>query len=167
MIKEFFYAEKQAFFDGTVRPRAGIGKGAVEPSGGGVVFFLGLFLLLWGEGFSPNVDSDGDVVFKYEGGTYYIIVHENDPQYFNINYAGFWEIESPDELIQAAVCASVVTRSRKVVKVYLNSDFDNVSISAEILLKSPADFSAVLSRLMGQIIEAKRNFIDEMRSWDE
>ena len=118
------------------------------------------------EGFSPNVDSDGDVAFKYEGRTYYIIVYEDDPQFFSIIYPNFWKIESDDEQIQAVFSATEVTRRKKVVKVYLTTN-DNVSISADILLKNPADFSAVFYRLMGQIVEARQDFIDEMRSWGE
>jgi hypothetical protein len=63
------------------------------------------------------------------------------PQYFVIGYLYFWEIESDDK------------------------DLDNVSISAEIFLKDPADFSTVFYRLITIMTEAKQDFTAEMRSW--
>ncbi|MDR2495390.1 MAG: hypothetical protein LBD24_09245 [Spirochaetaceae bacterium] len=114
------------------------------------------------EGFSPTVDSDGDVQFKYEGGIYYIAVHEKDQQFFNLMYPNFWEIESEDELIQAVFAADTVTGNKKVVKVYLTQDWNNVSISVELFLKNPADFSTFFYRSMSLIAGARQDFIDEM-----
>jgi hypothetical protein len=114
------------------------------------------------EGYSPSVDEDGDVAFKYEGGNYYILVDENDLECFQILFPGFWEIESRAERTDAAIAASVVNRTTKVVKVWLTPDNDDVSISGEVFLKSPADFSGIFKRLLSAMTTARRDFIKEM-----
>ena len=53
---------------------------------------------LSGEGYRPTIDNDGDVVFKVEGGLYYIDVDADDAVYFRVVYPNFWSIENPDEI---------------------------------------------------------------------
>ena len=49
------------------------------------------------EGYTPHVDSDGDVVFRYQGGKYFIDVNAKDPEFIRVGYAAFWSAESDDE----------------------------------------------------------------------
>ncbi len=42
------------------------------------------------EGYSPQTDKDGDIVFKCEGRTYVVIVSESDNDYVQIVYPNFW-----------------------------------------------------------------------------
>ena len=54
------------------------------------------------EGFLPRVDDDGDVVFKREGGTYFLKADEEDKQYFQLVFPAFWKLEDPGEDTQKA-----------------------------------------------------------------
>ena len=115
------------------------------------------------EGFSPSLDDDGDVMFKYEGGTYFIIVDEKDQEFFAVLYPNFWEIESENEREQALLAAKEATRSAKVAKVYLIEDNTDVSLSAEVFLKTPSDFKGIFHRMMSSMTAARKVFVDKMQ----
>jgi hypothetical protein len=119
---------------------------------------------LRGEGYVPSIDDDGDVRFRYEGGTYYIIVQEGDLEYFRILYPNFWEIESEEELLKAHSVISYVNRTTKVAKIFLNRDEDDVSIAGETLLDAPEDFRNFIKRVLNAIGTARADFRNRMNS---
>jgi hypothetical protein len=119
---------------------------------------------LRGEGYVPSIDDDGDVRFRYEGGTYYIIVMEDDLKYLRILYPNFWEIESEEELLRAYSTASYVNRTTKIAKVFLNRSEDDVSIVGETLLDTPEDFKNFFKRILNAVGTAKADFREEMNS---
>jgi hypothetical protein len=113
------------------------------------------------QGYAPSVDSDGDVVFKIEGGSYYIAVDEDDPGYFRIVYPNFWEIESEAERQKASAVIMRANRTTKIAKVYITS-WDNTCVDADILLNAPEDFILHFERVISTIQTARREFIDGM-----
>ena len=115
------------------------------------------------EGYLPTVDKDGDVVFKYEGSTYFISVDEDDPQFFEVIYPTFWELDSEREKALAQKVALKVTNSTKGIKVFLSRRETNVSISSETFLKNPEDFKDFFPRILNIIPFARKKFIEGMR----
>ncbi|MDR2529673.1 MAG: hypothetical protein LBD04_11785 [Synergistaceae bacterium] len=118
------------------------------------------------EGYSPEVDKDGDVVFKYEGRTYYIGIDDDDPEFFIVVYPNFWEIESDAEKELALEIARKVTDTKKLAKVHLSGQGTNVSVRAGTLLKEPEDFKHVLPRMLNAIAIARQEFVKGMRGGD-
>jgi hypothetical protein len=116
------------------------------------------------EGYTPNIDEDGDVRFRYEGGTYYIIIMEDDPEYLRILYPNFWEIESDAELSRAYRAASTVNRTTKIAKIYINRNEGNISMVAESLMAKQDDYRSWFQRLLNIIGTARRDFRTEMNS---
>ena len=98
------------------------------------------------EGYAPEVDKDGDVMFKFEGGTYFVLVDEEDEMFFQIMYPSFWPIESEEERARVEKAAQLATRSTKVAKVYPQRD--NVTASVELLCVPPEAFKAVFRRAL-------------------
>ena len=70
------------------------------------------------EGYVPRIDGDGDVAFKFEGGSYVIIVDEKDDQFFRLVFPGFWSIESDEERARVEKAALEATAQTKVAKVF-------------------------------------------------
>jgi hypothetical protein len=112
------------------------------------------------EGYVPTIDIDGDIQFKVAGDSYFIIVDENDLQFFQV-YMGFsLGAISPQDALNAA---NYSNRRSKVVKVALSSDGKIVSITAELLLNDPKDFIPVFSRAISLIRNAETNFMTQLR----
>lgn len=120
------------------------------------------FTYLASEGYRPEVDRDGDVAFKYEGGNYYLSVDEDDT-YFRLVYPNFWSIESPEELRRAYEAASRATERIKVAKVYVRQDAKNTSAAIEMFLDPLADFREVFPRSLQALRAGVASFVDSMR----
>jgi hypothetical protein len=114
------------------------------------------------QGYQPNIDSDGDVVFKAEGGTYYIIVDENDLGSFRILYPNFWSVESLDEKTKIYEVANYINRTTKVIKVFLNSRGDNTSMDVNIFIARPEDFKLHFQRMIDLLLSERREFREKM-----
>jgi len=114
------------------------------------------------QGFQSSIDSDGDVQFKAEGRTFYIIVDTRDLQSFRILYPNFWEIESSDEKAKAVKVANYINRTTKVAKVYLNSKEDDVSMDVNIFIEKPEDFKLFFRRMIDLLLEERREFREKM-----
>jgi len=114
------------------------------------------------EGYMPSVDCDGDIHFKVSGNSYFIIIDENDLQFFQV-YMGFkMETVSTENILAAA---NYSNRSSKVVKVTFSPDNKIVSITAELLLNDPKDFIPVFSRAISLMQNAENNFISQIKNF--
>jgi hypothetical protein len=122
--------------------------------------------ILADEGFRPEVDSDGDIHFKYEGGHYYITSNCDDG-FFYILYPGFWGIDDEEELERAVMAASKATRLTKAAKVFINSDLKDVSATAETLIVNPGDVQKLINRALRCIRSAVASFTKEMNEENE
>ncbi|MCL2196875.1 MAG: YbjN domain-containing protein [Treponema sp.] len=112
------------------------------------------------EGYLPSVDPDGDIKFKVGGDNYYIIVDENDLQFFQI-YMGFsLGAVTPEDALNAA---NLSNRRSKVVKVALSSDGTVASITAELLLDDPKNFIPIFSRAISLMRNAENNFMNQLK----
>ena len=131
-------------------------------SGGGKGKKADLYLsYLRTEGYVPEVDKDGDLVFKVEGGTYVLFAHEDDREYFSILFPGFWPIESEKERSEAYVAANHATAQTKVGKVYVIGD--NVSASVEMVFSDPEQFKPVFKRALAMLRAGVAAFAEKMR----
>jgi len=114
------------------------------------------------QGYQSNIDSDGDVQFKAEGRTFYIIVDSRDLQSFRILYPNFWEIESEDEKAKVVKVVNYINRTTKVAKVYLNSREDDVSMDVNIFVEKPENFKVFFRRMIDLLLEERREFREKM-----
>jgi len=102
-------------------------------------------------GITASVDEDGDVMFEFKGEhinnalTYYIVIDENDPQFFPIVY--FLTEADNTEVMQVALAACAASRDAFIAKIYVNRN-NYVIASVETFLVSPQDFEAVFFNLM-------------------
>ena len=114
------------------------------------------------EGYVPSIDNDGDVTFKSEGKNYFIVIDEEDPQFFRLIYPGFWKIEKEadrENVSRAALHACAATKCAKVFLVR-----DNVWASIELFVANPGDFEPIFSRSLSALRTGASNFVDKMRN---
>lgn len=78
--------------------------------------------LLKPEGFDAKRDKDDDVFFKYEGGSYIILIDPEDTTFFRMSFPNFWEIKSEVERAHLLKCADQANRKVKAAKVFSIND---------------------------------------------
>ncbi len=113
------------------------------------------------EGYRPSIDADGDIQFKREGRTYFIIISERDPEFFRLVLANIWKIEDDSERSRVLVAADHSNAVSKVSKVYLVQD--NVWVCVELFLAAPEDFKGVFERSLAAMEVGVSNYVERMR----
>lgn len=116
------------------------------------------------EGFSPKIDSDGDVVFKYEGKSYCIMVDENDEEFFRLIFPNFWSIENEEERNKVLMAAAYSTARTKVAKIFTVRDDTWASI--EMFCSPPEAFKIAFRRCVSALQTGVNNFLEKMRETD-
>ena len=81
-------------------------------------------------GCSPEVDDDGDIMFRYQMKTVYAMVGDEEEQYVSMMLPQFNEIEEGQDALVLAVC-NKMTRELKIAKVYIDQTFKNVTATCE------------------------------------
>lgn len=124
-------------------------------------------MFLRSEGIDSKVDSDGDIEFEYEGEhfnamTFYIMVHADDQQFFQIMKFYGYSLENTKEKRQGPIAASVATRESYIAKIYINNAGDNILVSAETYLASPEDFKTVFFKMLSGMEQAMKIFLENM-----
>ncbi|PYE52025.1 winged-helix domain-containing protein [Deinococcus yavapaiensis] len=115
------------------------------------------------EGFRPQLDQDGDVSFKFEGGHYVLFTRDPDPRFFHLLYPFFFEHDPDEDGPRVLATAMHVTKDVKVAKVYPAGGND-VSASVELFLPNADDFKAVLSQSLSALQYAVRQFRAAMQA---
>ncbi|MFG1691480.1 hypothetical protein ACGF5M_04940 [Gemmatimonadota bacterium] len=116
---------------------------------------------LQSEGYTTEVDDDGDITFKLEGGNYFLFAQEADREYFTVVFPNFWPIESEDERTATYIACCHATADTKGAKVYPLGD--NICASIELFFGEPEDFKPVFKRAMSTVQSAVAKFAEKMR----
>lgn len=114
------------------------------------------------EGYTPQLDDDGDIVFKCEGGTYCVILEDRDDDFYRICYPSFWSIDSEAERAAVTRAADAASAKTKVAKVFTVRD--NTWASIELFLDSPSTFTSVFKRSLSALQTSVRNFREAIAS---
>ncbi len=114
------------------------------------------------EGYMPQLDQDGDIIFKVEGRTYLIILDDEDEEFFRLVFPNFWSIDSPSERAQVEKAALQATAKTKVAKIFPTSN-DNVWGTIELFSSKPEHIKPVFRRSLGALRSAVNTFVTQMR----
>jgi hypothetical protein len=118
--------------------------------------------LLADMGFRPEIDSENDVHFMYEGGNYYISSN-CDESYFYLMYPGFWEPENRNEQLSGLMAANATNRQVKAAVVFLSKERQLATATIECLIRDPSDVRSFLLRALRLLQLAVSTFSDELK----
>jgi hypothetical protein len=113
------------------------------------------------KGYTPKVDSDGDVTFKRGDHTYFVDVHAKDREFFMIVLPNIWPIESATERTQVLRAADHANATSKAAKVFTKEN--DVWVSVEMFVADPQDFTLVFDRAMSSIDNTVEAFLEKMK----
>lgn len=122
------------------------------------------FLLdhLRAEGYQANLDSDGDIAFRFEGMSYALCFDEDDAQFGKLILPNIWSIDSPGELQRVLAALDEVNRRVKLVKGHAVRG--QVWFGIEMLLADQRHWAVFVARAMRAISHAASMFAAEMRA---
>lgn len=83
-------------------------------------------------GYSPKYDKEGDIRMLFQMKTIFFLVNEDeDENYLSIVLPRFVEVKEGEESLALAIC-NKMTRELKLIKAYVDEDFQAISASGEI-----------------------------------
>ena len=112
------------------------------------------------EGYRPTLDKDGDLVFKFEGGTYILFANDDDTMYYRLTFPSFWPIENDEERERARRAIDQTNATIKVAKLYFTDEDNNIWAAIEMLLPEPEMIRDIFDRTI-RILKAS---VNEFRS---
>ena len=82
-------------------------------------------------GYKPKIDKEGDIMLRYQLKTLFFLDNDDDEENFvNVILPQFAEIDDGEETLYLAAC-NKVTRGTRMVKVYVDQTFKNITASCE------------------------------------
>lgn len=109
------------------------------------------------EGFRPQIDQDGDIVFKAEGDTYVICFSENDSDFMTIRK--YLNID-PGQDISVYKLAHDITSNYKVGKCIIIGDDELTLLLAVETLEDMTNFRKNFERYLTIIKEMEGDFAE-------
>jgi hypothetical protein len=116
-------------------------------------------------GYQPEIDEDGDVIFRQGGRIYLILIDDQDEEFFRLVFPNFWSIDSEEERHRVERAALYATAKTKVAKVFPVRD--NVWATIEMFVSPIEGFKEVFDRAMRALHVAVHSFAEKMREESE
>lgn len=112
------------------------------------------------QGFCPQVDERGSIIFKYQMSTFIFMNNDEDEEFFQLAYPGIFDVtEENRELVLEA--ANKVNSRIKVAKVIIPSD--DVWVLFEVILDQSPEVGSIIQRGLGILMHARQVFYEEMQ----
>lgn len=80
------------------------------------------------------MDKDGDIVFKREGLTHFLLIYDTDPNYFHLVLPGLWMIDKDTDRNLVLEACNKVNYSSKFAKVFVPKDSSFVAGAIQMLI---------------------------------
>lgn len=116
---------------------------------------------LTGEGYQPETTSAGNIRFKKEGGTYLMLV-EDDELYLRLAYPNFWEAKTPEEQLAVAAACNVTMQTTKVVK-FISTSHGKVWALAECFLPSHDALKIIFPRALSALQSGVAEVVQQLQ----
>lgn len=103
------------------------------------------------EGFQPTIDNDGDLSFKYQGGTYYVVVSDKDSSPM---FVTLMRVRGYDEHITRTKIAMYATEVNKY-KMLKVLDFEkSYELRVELFCTNATAFTSIFYKIIGIMVSA-------------
>lgn len=113
------------------------------------------------KGYSPEVDGDGDIKFKYKEKSYYITIDMKDESFFRMARLANLKLSNEADITKAKEICHNVTQDVKVAKVYWLKGV--IWVSSELLLADKDDYKVIFDRSLSLTEKAYLSFVSKWK----
>ncbi len=97
--------------------------------------------------YKPEIDNDGDIMFRFQMKTVFVLTGDEDEKYVSVMLPQFYEIVDGEEPLVLTVC-NKMTRELKQVKVYIDQTFENVTATCEFFYTNEESLEECLAHAL-------------------
>ena len=98
-------------------------------------------------GYKPEIDNDGDIMFRFQMKSVFVMTGDEDEKYVSVMLPQFHEIVDGEEPLVLAVC-NKMSRELKQVKVYIDQTFENVTATCEFFYTNEESLKECLAHAL-------------------
>ncbi|MBR1923195.1 MAG: hypothetical protein IJ838_05550 [Paludibacteraceae bacterium] len=110
------------------------------------------------EGYSPTIDDDGDIRFKYEGDSYYVLVSSSDTNPMYIAFVKYFSCSAERGRFLAQNAREF--NLYKGIKFIVNKDYEGYNIRSEMYLINADPFKYSFYKILRQINNCEKEVIE-------
>ena len=112
------------------------------------------------QGFCPQVDEKGSIIFKYQMSTFIFMNNDEDEEFFQLAFPGIFDVtEDNRELVLEA--ANKVNCRLKVAKVIIPNN--DVWVLFEIILDQSPEVGSIIERGLNILMHAREAFYEALQ----
>ena len=115
-------------------------------------------------GYKPEIDNDGDIMFRFQMKSVFVMTGDEDEKYVSVMLPQFHEIVDGEETLVLAVC-NKMTRELKLAKAYIDQTFKNVTATCEFFYANEESLEQNLRnslQMLGVVRTVFRNNLEEL-----
>ena len=115
-------------------------------------------------GYKPEIDNDGDIMFRFQMKSVFVMTGDEDEKYVSVMLPQFHEIVDGEETLVLAVC-NKMTRELKLAKAYIDQTFKNVTATCEFFYANEESLEQNLRnslQMLGVVRTVFRNNLAEL-----
>lgn len=112
------------------------------------------------QGFCPQVDEHGSIIFKYQMSTFIFMNNDEDEEFFQLGFPGIFDVTEENREL-ALEAANKVNSKIKVAKVIIPGD--DVWVLFEVILDQSPEVGSIIQRGLGILMHARQTFYEEMQ----
>ena len=113
------------------------------------------------DGYRPEVTKGGNIQFRREGQSFYVVINADDLKYFNLRTAYLVEDKSEPARIKRLEAINYANTQTKVSQASIDSDGDLVC-AIELYLADPNDMAKHLNRMLASLGLLYKNYQKKM-----
>lgn len=114
------------------------------------------------EGYRPQIDDDGDIMFKAQGLNFLYFANQSDQNFFQLALPGIMDVTPENRELVLEVC-NAVSFEIKVAKATILNRQNSVWIFFENLLQHDPEIADILPRAINICIGALQTFRDKLK----
>lgn len=115
------------------------------------------------EGYNPKRDDDNDIIVKYQGSTFLVIVH-SEIAFIRVWLPKFWSLDSQEEFAKAHFVANKLNREFRVGKIIIDDDNDTNCFAEFFIDKDDPQLKDIFLRMFTILFSMRLEFAQLMRS---
>jgi hypothetical protein len=109
------------------------------------------------QGLCPQVDDDGEIIFKYQMLTFIYFENDEDEKFFRLALPGIYDV-TEDNRISVLEAANEVNKRLKVAKVFIPNN--DVWVSAETLMDDTPELDDFVPRILNILLGSRQTFYE-------
>lgn len=113
------------------------------------------------EGYTPKRDDDNDIIVKYQGATFVVLV-DSEITFIRVWLPKFWSLDSQEEFAKAHILANRLNKEYRIGKIIIDDDSDTNCFAEFFIDKDDIQLKDIFLRMFSILFSMRLEFAQLM-----